>query len=378
MRIGLNLLHAHPAIGGGWNYIKNIVTAIQTHDETNEYVAYCTPESECLIQEKPNVKKIIVGIRGTNRFARVFYENTLLHWWAWRDRVELMYWFTSTGSVFSSSKTLVTVYDLLGLMQPEAYNWTQRVYWRWMLPHTARTATLLAPMSEKTAADLADRFGVSRDRMVIVRNPLDARFRPVDPDAVRAFKEKYRLPDAMWLYVAHFYPHKNHARLFEAFSRVRAAIPQGWPLVLCGDAKGRKDELRRMLRQLHLDDAVIWLPRLTDEEMPVLYSAASALVFPSLFEGGGLPVMEAIACGCPVIASDIPTTREFAGDTAILFDPTDVQAIAQAMSVFEGDANLRDTCRQRGLDAAEKHSMYEAYSTLLVAYQKAARETAAA
>ena len=116
---------------------------------------------------------------------------------------------------------------------------------------------------------------------------------------------------------------------------------------------------------------MIWLPRLSDGEMPILYSAATALVFPSLFEGGGIPVMEAMGCGCPVVASDIPTTREFAGDAASLFNPLDVESIVNAMQIFQSDSSIRHTYRERGLKKADEYRPQQIFHAIINAYKTA-------
>jgi glycosyltransferase involved in cell wall biosynthesis len=378
MRIGLNLLHATPEIGGGWNYIRNVVAMIQACDTDHEYVAYCTKESESLVRETANCRKVLVAIRGSNRFARILYENTMLHRRARRDAVDVMYWFANACSLIPGARNLVTVHDLLALEQPQVYSWLRRVYTRWMLPHSARRATVVMPVSDKTASDLTRMCGVERERMVVLRNPLGPAFHRASAEQVLAFRREHGLPDAMWLYVAHYYPHKNHRRLFDAYSRLEKTRPQGWALILCGNKNGHEREIAGLLREFQLEDRVIWLRRLADAEMPVLYSAASAVIFPSLYEGGGIPVMEAMSCGCPVVASDIPTTREFAGDAALLFDPLDVDAIARAMSAFESDGLLRETFRQRGLQVAEDYRMDKIFTQLLAAYEKTALNNNAA
>jgi glycosyltransferase involved in cell wall biosynthesis len=272
----------------------------------------------------------------------------------------------------------VTVYDLAAFAMPGAYTPMRRFYAHFMLPHSVKAATVVAPMSEKTAADLAAAFRVPRERMVVIPNPINGSFQPATAEAVQFFRRRYGLPDSIWLYVAHYYPHKNHARLLEAYHRLQAMDGGAWPLVLRGNKNGAEREIARLVARWGLEDVVIWLPPLTDEEMPVLYSAASALVFPSLFEGGGIPLMEAMACGCPVVASDIPTTREFADDAAMCFDPCDVESIARAMLACQRDGPLRERLRRRGLEVAENHRPDRTYAQLCKAFAKSVSRRRAA
>jgi glycosyltransferase involved in cell wall biosynthesis len=147
------------------------------------------------------------------------------------------------------------------------------------------------------------------------------------------------------------HPHKNHEALLRAFAEDEDLPGPVWPLVLRGDGTER---LLEAIASLGLERRVNLLPPLDAAEMPLLYSAAGGLVFPSLFEGGGIPVLEAMASGCPVVASDIPTTREFGGDAVLLFPPTDVAAMRSALHRVEASPQLRDSLRQRGLGQAAR------------------------
>jgi glycosyltransferase involved in cell wall biosynthesis len=368
MHIGLNLLHAHPKIGGGWNYIKTIVESLQSYDNRNIYTAYCTRSSKSLIKEQENTKIVYVGINSANRIARIAYENSYLQWRVNVDKIDVLHWFANTRSIFSSKPSVVTVYDLLAFRCSESHSLLNRIYKNLMFPLSMQNADIIAPMSETTKKGIDEKFDIDSKKMIVIPPIIDDSFMPVDSEKIRAFRNKYKLPDKYWLYVAHYYPHKNHERLFKAYALLKSKQNTAWILVLCGMKNGADKLIAEKLKDAGIEKSVIWLPRIEDSEMSTLYSAATALVFPSLYEGGGIPIMEAIACGCPVVASDLPTTKEFAGNTiAECFDGENIEDIANAMLRFESD-NIIDDHKMRGLEKAKEYRKNVIIPRLLNAY----------
>jgi glycosyltransferase involved in cell wall biosynthesis len=145
-------------------------------------------------------------------------------------------------------------------------------------------------------------------------------------------------------------------------------------LVLRGEKNGADDLIARLLDEAGITKDIIWLPRLNDGEMPILFSSASALIYPSTYEGAGIPVMEAMACGCPVAASRIPTNLEFAGDAALLFDPKRVEAITEAMLRFANDTGFRTKHKLLGLEKVKKLRPRRIAELTVSAYQKACKK----
>jgi glycosyltransferase involved in cell wall biosynthesis len=199
-------------------------------------------------------------------------------------------------------------------------------------------------------------LGVPPQEQIILPVAIPPRFRPLPKPKAEEFKAQYQLPDTYWLYVANTAPHKNHIKLLRAYRMLLDEGISPWPLVLRGDPGAAERQLQEAVESYDLHEHIIRLPRMSNEEMPALYSAATALVFPSTFEGGGIPVPEAMACRCPAVASDIPVIREFAGDAPLFIDPESVLSLAGGMKRFQKSAKLRRMCARRGLSQAQKFS----------------------
>ncbi len=372
MRIGLNLLHALPEIGGGWNYIECLLKAMAEHDARNEYFAFVTSASEGLVPDRTNFKKIPVRINARMRLERILYENIRLPSLGRRYRLDCLHWFSNTGAVFNSVPAAVTIYDLHVYFHRRTYSRLKSGYLRFMISSAAKRAAMLLPMSEATAADLRRRFDVDPSRLAVIPAVLNDSFKPADQAAVREGRSRLGLGEQFWLYVAHYTPHKNHVRLLQAYAQLKQQGFRPWPLVLRGDPRGGESLIHEAVGRYQLDDDVVFLPILSPQDLSILYASASGLIYPSLFEGGGMPVAEAMACGCPVAGAAIPVVQELAGDAAVYFDPLDVSAMERTMMEFQRDEALRETLRQRGLMRVAGYRPESVVQTLLQAYACAA------
>jgi glycosyltransferase involved in cell wall biosynthesis len=374
LRIGLNLLHARPQIGGGWNYIAALVHAIAEHDSTNHYIVFANDYSKQLVPRSCQFETVLV--RPSRAILaqpiRVFYDNTWLQILTRRFAIDVMHWFANTQAIIRLVPNCVTCYDMKVFHAPETYSFVKRHYLLNAIRYAVEHADLLLPMSRSTAREIIALFSVDPRRIVVIPTIVDSGFRARGRESVIAFRERYDLPQNFWLYVAHTYPHKNHPQLLRAFAEFRSSSGSSWPLVLRGDPKAGEDRLAETLAELKLERAVIRLPGLHTSEMPLLYAAASALVFPSLYEGGGIPVLEAMACGCPVLASPIPAIKEHAGSAVAYFDEFTDRSIAHAMLQVEADSNLRRFLSAAGRKRAESFRGARIVNELIRQYERLA------
>jgi len=266
--------------------------------------------------------------------------------------------------------SVFTVYDVTFAVYPE----TQTVLNRWFLklafPRFLRAAHAVIAISESTRRDLLRLFGPFDASVHVVYGAVDARFQPATPDAVARVRTRYRLPERFVLFVGTIEPRKNLARLLEAICTLReAGTPV--PLVIAGRAGWHYRPFADQLRRTALGGLVILPGPVPDAHLPALYSAAEAFVFPSLYEGFGLPVLEAMACGTPVVASQAASLPEVAGEAALLVDPHDVRQLAASIRQVWQDAGLRAELRGKGWQQVGRFSWEKAAQQTLRIYQEA-------
>lgn len=265
-------------------------------------------------------------------------------------------------------RSVVTVHDLGYLAYPEAHRPADRRYLDWSTRWNARQATAVLADSAATRADLVRAYGVAPDKIRVVYLGRDESLAPVrDPAALAAVRARYGLGERYLLYVGTLQPRKNLARAIDAYARLAGtAACAGIQLVLAGKHGWLYDDLAARVERLALHGRVLFPGYIEDADLPAVLSGALGFVFPSLYEGFGIPVLEAGACGVPVITSNTSSLPEVAGDAALLVDPHDVDAIADAMHRLVSDPALRAELARRGLENVQRFS-----------WEKCARETLA-
>jgi glycosyltransferase involved in cell wall biosynthesis len=246
---------------------------------------------------------------------------------------------------------VMMVPDLIPLLFPHLSSRKLTAFFRHLLPRTCERAARLVALSEQTKRDLVSHYGLPPEKIVVIPCGYDRqRFRPASPEQRAAFKAKHGLGDFL-LYVGRFSEPKNVGVILEAFAQVRRNVSQD--LVLVGpDEKKETGRLRELAATLGITDRVKWLPYVPIEELPVAYSSADAFVTASLYEGFGLPPLEAMACGTPVVVSDVSSLPEVVGDAGWLFDPRDPAALAAVLGPLLSSETARADGRRRGLARA--------------------------
>jgi glycosyltransferase involved in cell wall biosynthesis len=272
------------------------------------------------------------------------------------------------GPLIAPCPVVTTIHDLSFIRFPHLFRPVNRLYLTVMTRLSARRARRLIAVSEHAGSETVHLLGVSREKIDVVYHGVDPAFRPLPTKTVEAFRERRDLPERYVLFVGTLEPRKNLEQLIEAFSRVHDGRTQ---LVLAGGTGWLYDDLHRKVEELNLGDAVLFPGYVRSKELPLWYNAATALAYPSLYEGFGMPVTEAQACGTAVLTSNTSSLLEAAGEAALLVDPHSVDEIAAGLNRVLGDRALRQSLKERGLAHARRFSWSRTAQQTIQVYRRA-------
>jgi len=268
--------------------------------------------------------------------------------------------------------TVLTVHDLIFRLFPRHHKRLNYWYLNAAMPLYCRRASAIIAVSQATRRDLIQAYGLDPAKITVVHEAAAPHFVPASPARVAQVRARYGLPEDYLLHVGTIEPRKNLSRLLEAIHALRQA-GQDVRLVVVGGQGWLYADVFRRLEELGLGQAVQLPGYLPDADLPAVYSGARLVVVPSLYEGFGLPVLEAMACGAPVVCSRASSLPEVGGDAARYFNPDDVPAMADAILAVWRDAELRETLRRQGLARAAHFSWARAAEETLAVYSMAAR-----
>lgn len=367
-RVGVN---AHLLSGefgyrraGIHHYIAQVLRHLPSDSRLN-YVIYTGFDEEWA---RPDFSRVAPPWNTENRWLRILWEQTVWPLEARRDELDLLHSMAFVTPLWQPAPTMLTVYDLSFLHFPERFPLLQRLYLRSQTRRSCRSARRVVTISASGRDDVHRHFGVPLERIDVAQPGLEERFRPIAADKVAGFRERQQLPEQFLLHVGTLQPRKNIPTLLEALAQLERPDV---PLVLVGGRGWQYEEIFERIGTLGLHKQVQLTGYVSDEELPLWYNAASALVFPSVYEGFGLPIVEAMACGTPVIAADTPSSHEAAADAALLFAPRDVPRLVNHLLTVLDNKEQAATMRERGLAHAGQFTWARAGANMAQAFLSA-------
>jgi glycosyltransferase involved in cell wall biosynthesis len=350
VRIGVNALFLLPGrVGGTEIYLESLLAALAALDTRNEYFIYLNRETGAeLVPPAPGFHPVLCHVAARFRTLRILYEQLVLPWRLARDRIDVVLNAGFTAPVMAPCPCVTVFHDLQHKRHPEFFRWFDLPFWNLFLWLAVRHSSSVIAVSEATASDLGRYYPAAERKVVVIHHGVDAAFFAIGKRRQMAREYKPHL-----LTVSTLHPHKNIARLLRAFQIFRQSHPRH-RLIVAGLKGNAARSLQSLARELELHDAVSftgWIPR---DRLYWLFETASAFIAPSLFEGFGLPIVEALAAGLPVACSAIPVFTEVAMDAALGFDPLSVESIVAAMERIIDDSEFQARAQSAGPERARQ------------------------
>ena len=372
-RVGVTLLWLVPGeVGGSEEYTVRLLSALA--DLGSDEVEVILYVNRLFSSAHPEIVSrfttVVAPISGSSRVLRVLVEST---WLALRSRIDrcvLVHHAGGTMPAIRSVPGVLTLHDLQPLANPERFGLVKGSYIRFIAPRSLRRAQFVVCLSRFVANDAMDRVGVPVERIRIVPCGVADPGAAFDRERLRELLKGFDLEDRPFIiYPAITYPHKNHTTLVAAFARI-VKQNDDVRLVFTGGAGSSDSVVQSTIEAYGLDSKVIRTGRVAESDLDLLYRTATLMAFPSLYEGFGLPLLEAMSRGCPIVASDAGSLPEVAGDAAELVDPIDVEGWASALGALIDDPARRTVLIRRGFERATQFTWTVSAESLLSVYQE--------
>ncbi len=380
MHIGLYTLFFTPGqIGGIEIYLRHLVTAIGKVDQVNQYTLFVGNHNQDIFKDitYPNLKHVNISLTppSTPLFIRALRKLKIIPSYItqqlYAHPVDLLHYpGTTIDQLEIKTPCVLTMHDLQQEYFPEFFSAEVLAWRKANFKPSAQKARRIITVSEYTRQTIIKKYDIPTQKVQTIHHGINKIFHPlISQDTIIKVRQKYRLPEQFIFFPANPWPHKNHARLFEVLKLLKQKYRASCRLVLSGIFESEQSNLQSLVADAGVSNKVHILGYIPYQDLPGIYATATMLVFPSLFEGSGIPVLEAMACGCPVICSNTTSLPELAGEAAILVNPLDVAQMAEGIYNVFSSQSLRNSLSQKGLGQAKNFSWERAAQQTVEVYQ---------
>jgi glycosyltransferase involved in cell wall biosynthesis len=381
MNIGYDGKRVYQNKMGLGNYSRSLITILAHHYPQNRYTLFA-PKRTSLFDTATflNVTTIFPQTIIGKKFPALWRRKEMLHDII-NNKIDIYHGLSNeipNGIEKTTVKTVVTIHDLIYERYPETYTLDVRYISRWKIKHACKNADAIIAISQQTKNDLVNYYGVAENKISICYQTCNPIFqRIVSKEEKEIVKNRYNLPDTYFLFVSSITGRKNLIAICKAMVLLKDKITI--PLVIIGDGKKEKAEAKNFMQENGMTNSLLFLNELPQSkennfinaiDFPAIYQQALALIYPSVFEGFGIPLLEALYSGLPIISSNTSSLPEVGGDAAIYFDPHDYIALADCMTQVATDPVLVETMRSKGFAQAENFTTQKCADSVMQVYKK--------
>ena len=362
MRIGINALFLQKPATGSGQHLFHLLEGLDSLDKENTYVLLSPRFRRAYSVTWPHLSDRFQNVQVVSALAQLG-ENVEKTWWEQvgllkagkAERVDLLHCPYFASPLVNLFPTVVTIHDVIPLILKE-YAWRKlTMAYNALVSRAAKRAQAIIAVSQCSKRDIERTLHIPSERIHVIGNAVDETFRPIhDAWQLQAVRDRYSIGPKYALYFGGFDLRKNVARIIRAYAQLPAALREEYQLVVAGRLHLLGHPLypdpRPLVNELGLDGRVIFTGQIREQDKAPLYSGATAFVFPSLYEGFGMPVLEAMACGTPVLSSETSALPEVVGDAGLLVDPYEIDAISSGLERLLEDQALRQDLGERALE----------------------------
>ena len=379
--LGAYLLSGTPGYrqAGVHQYAKHLLAGIARTHAPN-ITALISPTAREEISNLQSLISIRQASRSTeNPWQRIWVEQVETPRLLREIKADLYHGLLNVLPLRTRCPTIVSVMDLSFLTQPHTHRWFNRTYLALFARLSCRKAARVITISEHTKRDVMNYFGVAPDRIDVTPLGVTENFRRLPDESIARFKQDHKIGEQAVFFLGSIEPRKNLTRLIEAFAQLNLQSPisnlQSPQLFIGGSLGWKYDETLARFQSLGLGQQVQLIGRVAETDLPKWYSACNAFVYPSLYEGFGLPVLEAMACGAPVITSNVTSLPEVLGDAGIVVEPTDIAALAAALSQVLCQPQLQTELRAKAIQRAAQFTWQRTAQQTFESYRRVLQRT---
>ena len=347
-------------------YIVELVNRVPKNDPENEYIIYVSSANKHFFNYSnisniskfsktslQNVKlKQVLGIF-SNPILKIFWEQVILPFSLWKEKIDVYHapGFALPFIHIKKMKNIVTIADMTFFSHAMYHTFLKKMYFKQVIPYSLKKAEKIITISENTKLDILKEFSISEKKIEPIYLGVDEIFSPREKEICISILKKYGVEQPYILFVGMLEPRKNIPGLINAFA---ALENKNQKLVIVGKKGWLYEKIFAQVKKLNIENEVRFTGYVPDEDLPFFYSSATCFVYPSFYEGFGIPILEAMACGCPVITSKNSSMQEIAGDAALLINPNSVESITKAMERIMQSPKIQHELKEKAQKQAKK------------------------
>lgn len=372
MRIGVNTLFMIPGkVGGSEIFVMNLLRHLLKVDKKNKYLfIVCRNNKTVFNINSKNVEYLEFNFDNSSRSKRLFFEQIILPQKLKEKKIDLLIAPGNTGLIQCPCKQLLIVHDLIYFVYPKYYSLIKRIYLQNLVRYSCKKANRIAAVSQNTKKDIVKYIKAKEDKINVIYEGVDfEKFSKFKKEEAKKFIQKqYGVQEYVYSPTS-LYPHKNNDLLIEAFAKLKKEKKISQKLLITGNDPYKKiDWLKGIIAKYGMENEAFYLGRVPAEHLPFLYSGADITVYLSKYEGFGLPVLEAMAAGCPALSSNRSSLPEVVGKAGVLVDPFNIESVVNKMNKLLTNDSLRKECIEKGLVRAKQFSWENVAQRLIKVY----------